>query len=221
MLPVLVTVGIVLLLVFKGWSASKASQKRKEGFEKSAGELSLPFSRTVPFEQVEQLVQFPLMQRGSNKEFTNAIVAETDQLRLVLLDHKYVVGSGKNRATHRQTAAWVASNHLNMPSFNLYPESWYHRIGDLVMKKDIDFDDDPQFSHKFVLTGSDTASIREFFDVKRRQLLLKLNLPNVEAVRHGFIFYRPGRLIDPSELKSLMNEAFSLYQAFAPEQSVE
>lgn len=218
LLPAAVTIIVVLSLVLKAWTGSKAIQRRMEALEKAAQELSLPFSRTVAYEQIEQLVQYPVMQRGSKSEFTNAIVAETEQLRLMLLDYKYVSGSGKNQSTHRLTVAWVSSQQLNLPSFNIYPETWMHRIGDLITKKDIDFDEDPEFSNKFVLTGADQAGVREFLNAKRRQVVMGLNLPNLEVLRHGFVLYYAGKLIDPSELKSLMNQAFSLYQAFAPEQ---
>ena len=216
--PVVVLIVVGAIAVFSQMAASASRRKRTESIQKAAEELALSFSQAVSYEQMEQLVQFPLLQRGANREYTNVVMAETDQLRLMLLDHKYVTGSGKNRSTHRQSVSWVSSSQLNIPSFNLYPETWFHRMGDLLLKRDIDFDEDPIFSHKFVLSGSDQAAIREFFDARRRQALLKINLPNIEAVRHGFVFYRPGKLVDPGELKSLMNEAFSLYQAFAPVQ---
>lgn len=221
LIPILAVVVVIITLVVRVALVSKFDKKRTEGLTKAAADMSLPFSKAVTSEQVDQLTQFPLMQRGSSRESSNAIVAETAELRLMLLDHKYVSGSGKNKSVHRQTVAWVASNRLNMPSFSLCPESWFDRLGDWILRRDIDFDEDPEFSQKFALSGSDQASIREFFSSRRRQALLKINLPYVEAMRHGFIFYRPGMLLDPSELKSLMNDAFVIYQAFAPEQSLE
>lgn len=221
MLPVFIVIVVAALVGLGAWSSSAAQKKRAAELQKTAADLSLHYSPFVSAEQSEQLSQFPLIQRGGGRESTNSIVAETDVLRLMLFDHKYVTGSGKNRSTHRQTVAWVSSPNLNMPSFNLSPETWLHRIGDFIIRQDIDFDDDPEFSNKFVLTGSDKPAIQEFFDAKRRLALQKINMPHIEAVRHGFVFYRPGKQIGTGEFKSLMSEAFSLYQTFTEGQTAE
>ena len=131
LLPMAFVVIFVAIAVLSQVTASASRKKRTDSIQKSAEELALSFSQTASYEQSEQLVQFPLLQRGSNREYTNVVLAETDQLRLMLLDFKYVTGSGKNRSTHRQSVAWVASNQLDLPSFNLYPETWLHRIGDM------------------------------------------------------------------------------------------
>lgn len=105
-----------------------------------------------------------------------------------------------------------------MPEFVLYPETWMNRLGDKLLKEDIDFEDDPEFSQKYVLTGPDKTAVQEFFDARRRKALQEIQqIPTVEGSRNDLLFYRPSTRIAPAELKGLMSEAFSLYQAFASE----
>lgn len=215
-LPVLVTLVAVAFVAIVGWTSGAITRKRSRQFEQAAGELSLLFQAEFPSKYAQELGKYPLFQVGSERRSVNAITADSGDVRLVIFDYHYATGSGKNKTRYKQTVAWVLSRELEMPDFNLSPESWLSRIGDLLTKSDIDFADDAEFSKKFVLTGSDPAAVASFFNPVRRQALLKIKSPRIEAASHAFIFYRPRHRIAPSDVKTLMSEAFLLYQTFRP-----
>lgn len=211
----------IIALVIGGlaWTQLHKDKKRQEVMQKAANDLGLAFHPLQPGDLDGRLAKFRLLQKGSSQRSSNFIVASTDQLNLVLFDYRYSIGSGKNRRTLHQTIAWIASRHLAIPQFYISPESWLSRIGDMFVRQDIDFQQDPQFSKAFVVSGPDADQIRNFLDSKRRQALLQISLPTIECFPGELMFYRPGHLTPPDQLKPLMNEAFQLYQAFASKES--
>jgi hypothetical protein len=211
-LPVIIVVAVLIFAVASVWLADISKKKRMRQVERAAGELSLVYRESLSDEDQLRLSVFPLMQMGGGGLSTNAVIADNDAARLILFDHKYTLGSGKNQSTHRQTVAWMTSDAMNLPQFSLSPESWWHRMGDLLTKQDIDFDEDPEFSNRFLLKGTDSADIRNFFNANRRQALLKINKPSIEAHGRGFIFFRPGQLVPTDQMKEFMNDAFSVFQ---------
>ena len=50
-----------------------------------------------------------------------------------------------------------------VPRFALTREGLLHRVGAALGFQDIDFDEDPEFSKRFVLKGDDEHAIREIF----------------------------------------------------------
>lgn len=197
------------------WLQFHNAKKRQESMQKAAAELGLAYQVVQPGEYDGRLAKFNLLCTGSSRQTSNFIVASTEELDLIVFDYRYSSGSGKNRTIHNQTVAWITSQQLVLPQFYISPESWLSRIGDFFVRQDIDIPQDPEFSKTFVLSGPDADEIREFFNAKRREALLKVSLPTIECFPGELMFYRSGRLIPPDQLKALMNEAFALYQAFA------
>jgi hypothetical protein len=215
-------IAVVFLMVGVGvWANEAARKRRTQQLSQLAGELSLDFQEALNSEQEALLSLFPLFQQGRSPLSSNAIVADNDLVRMLVLDYKYTVGSGKNSSTHKQTVALVSSNQLlHLPEFSLSPESWLDRIGDLLTNQDIDFEGDPEFSKTFVLKGPEQIAIQDFLDSRRRRELLKIKSPTIMTTLGAFILYRHGQLVAPEKLKEFMSEAFSIYQIFTSGQEV-
>ncbi|MBX3423269.1 MAG: hypothetical protein KF752_17055 [Pirellulaceae bacterium] len=220
-LPYVATLAILVTIFVVAWFGNRSNLKRQQQFTQAATDLGLSYFEALSLDQVDSLSTFKLMNYGSSRLSSNVIRADTEQLSLTLFDYHYTSGSGKNRRTVRQTVAWVASPTLKLPEFRLSPEGLLDRLGDLLFKSDIDFQDDPEFSKRFLLTGPDQPAIGQFFDASRRRVLLNINLPTIEARPGAFIFYRPGQQVGPQDLKKLMSEAYCLYQAFGPSHAGE
>ena len=54
-------------------------------------------------------------------------------------DYRYTTGSGKNSHTYRQTVVFFRSPEVDLPQFELKPQSFLHGIGKLFGYQDIDF----------------------------------------------------------------------------------
>jgi hypothetical protein len=203
------------------WLRLRGLKKRQEKMQLVASELGLAYQVVQPGEYDGRLAKYSFLNHGSGRQKSNFIVATTDELSLVVFDYRYSSNSGKNRKMYNQTIAWVTSDQLVMPEFYISPESWLDRVGDFFLRQDIDFQEDPIFSKAFVLSGKNRDQIKQFFNAQRREALLKISLPSIECFPGELLFYRPGQLIAPDQLKSIMNEAFELYQAFATKPASE
>ncbi len=212
--PLVIVVWIAIPLIIVGVlvGAVVAERKRRQALEQAAGELGLAFElRLSDFDQ-GIFNQYQLAQQGRGRAASNAIVADSGDLRLVIFDYKYTTGGGKSQTTHRQSVVLVTSPSLRLPSFSLAPENFFHRFAEMLGFPDIDFDDDPEFSRRFLLKGPDEAAIRTLFDARRRAAFLKLPPVHVEGSGAGFIVYHPRKRRQVAQLRSLMEDGFAMFR---------
>lgn len=215
LLPFLAAIVVIGLILLFAWRASKQAKKRQESLQSMATELGLRYQMTLPGEFDGRISKYELTQTGRDRRSYNFIVASTDELTLSIFDQQYTTGSGKHKHVIRQTVAWIIGKRLNVPPCTLAPESWMSRLADFFLRKDIDFPEDAEFSKAFVLSGKDPEPIRQYFDLQRRQALMKIKLPTIEFFPGELMFFRPGQIVQPAKLKELMDEAFQIYQAFS------
>ncbi|MCA9127364.1 MAG: hypothetical protein KDB22_09765 [Planctomycetales bacterium] len=205
--------GVIVLAVVGGIAyASYAERKRREAVQRLASDMGLTFLPTLAPEDQNAFQQFNLASRGRAQKTSNAIVADSGELRMVLFDFQYTTGSGKNQSTRRQNVVLASSSSLSLPVFAISPESFFHRISSFFGHNDIDFNDDPDFSQHFLLHGPHEAEVREFFTFERRQAFLEHRTLHVEGAGRHFIFYHPGKRRKPEEIKSLLAEAYDIYR---------
>lgn len=190
--------------------AKVADKKRTDQVRQLAGDMGLAHRDQLEGEDQSAFSLMPLANRGRHRRTSNVIVADSGELRMVIFDYRFTTGGGKNKTTHRQTVVLAQSNDLQVPQFSLSPESFFHRIADFFGMKDIDFEEDKVFSEKFLLHGSEEASVRDFFSESRRRKLMDYVDACIEADGQHFIFYRRRKRLDTEELKGLMAQAFAI-----------
>lgn len=204
---------IALGLITFGYSYL-AEKKRRDAMAELARGLGLVSSQTLdPADQL-QFERFQLASQGnrSGRRASNVIVADSGDLRMVLFDYQYKTSSGKNSHTHRQSVAMVASRSLKAPEFALSPERFFHRILSVFGANDIDFDEDPQFSNRFLLQGPDESRIRNFFDATRRSRFADHADIHLQCCGDCFLYYRPSKRWDVSGVKLAMEKALQISQ---------
>jgi hypothetical protein len=82
---------------------------------------------------------------------------------LSFFDYSYTTGSGRNRSVHVFTVALAEYGAARVPAFDLKPESFLHKIGELLGYRDIDIESAPRFSAAYRLTGPSEPEVRAFF----------------------------------------------------------
>lgn len=209
--PVLIGSGLVWAMV--------AEQKRKKAMEQAASELGLAFSEKLSDEDQGLFNNFAIAQTGHSQGASNAITADSGELRMVLFDHVYTTGSGKNKSTHRQSVVMCSSPLLQLPQFSIAPESFFHRIADFLGYKDIDFDEDEAFSQQFLLKGPDEAAVRALFNAQRRGAFMKFTDVTIEGLGHTFIFYQARKRRGVEQLRELMEAGFGVFAVLSNPQA--
>lgn len=156
-----------------------------------------------------------VMNIGRRHQARNILRREVPPLDVVLFDYRYTVGSGKHSNTIDQTIAVFRSNRLRNPPFVIKPEGFFSRVGALIGVQDIDFEDSPEFSRKYVLQGPDEEAIRAFLTPARRDLITTFDRLCMQAHTGCFYFWFDRKRTRPAELQAFFEKAFTVYSAFA------
>jgi hypothetical protein len=108
----------------------------------------------------------------------------------------------------------MESASLELPSFTMRPEHVFDRLGSALGFQDIDFADHSQFSKMYVLKGQDETAIREFFD--QQMLDFFAGRPGIcfECMPGMFIYFRARRRQKVDEMRTYLEEGYTVYQAF-------
>ena len=213
---ILVTIVGLIVAAAIGYSIWM-DKKRREGIQQLAGQLGIEYREELAPGDRDVFAKFALASLGHNRVISNILVADSGEIRMVIFDYRYTIGSGKNKSTPKQTVVMAQSGQLSMPAFQLMPEGLFQKIAGLFGFPDINVAEDPSFSKAFKLTGPNVDQIRTFFNSERRKELLSQRQVTLEGNRDHFIFYQSRRLWSIEKLKELMGQAFSLYAVLRSE----
>ena len=142
----------------------KKEKDRTQQLQLLASQLGWNFAAAAPLSVIDRFYQFALFNQGDNKEIRNFMSGEASGAKAAVFDYAYVVGSGKNRQTHRLSVLYLEPADLNLPYFSLRPETFLYSIISALGYQDIDFAQRPEFSNQYILRGQDEPAIRRAFN---------------------------------------------------------
>ncbi len=210
----LIIAGAVVLVAIGALTNLFREKKRREALQRVADGLGLSFYQDGDPDLVRQLSDLPLFSNGRKKRTTNMIHGETDDVVMGVFDYRYTTGSGKNSHTYRQTVAFFRSNDLDLPTFEMRPQKFFHGIGKMFGYQDIDFETHPTFSKAFLLRGPNEEGVRATFGSELLTAMEQNQGVCVEGRGHDLIFYRRTKLAGPDQFKGLMSEGFEVLSLF-------
>jgi hypothetical protein len=221
--PLLIAVAIAAVVAILGIAAAfgyRAEKRRTEQLGQLADAMGFDFEAVADGSLVAAMDGLPLFGKGHSKKARNVLYKRVRGSDVVFLDYQYTIGSGKNRRTVKQTAA-VFSQHArsDLPSFEMRPEGFFHKIGTYFGYQDIDFETHEKFSRDYLLRGPDEAAIRaaftphvlDFFESEHVRWC-------VEAGSNRIAIYRDRRL-SPSETQQFLSDATRVFLVFVPNPS--
>lgn len=225
---------VAILLIGLSLLDTAAYRRRCEAVAAAAEELNLQFSAAEPPDNFSHFPPLPLFERGRNRsayDFAGGVVGDTD---VCLFDYDYQTGGGHGGAsTHRRTVVWLRVPELNLPAFSLHPADavlrFLHRFG---TRRDIDFDEFPEFSRRYELTAQQENAVRDLFASQAIDILMQLPARYVvEAAADDVIVYHrdddPGVYWDgiedwfhwtrPQALQGFLTDAMRILDCFRRE----
>lgn len=152
-------IGIVVLAFY-------LEARRRKALEALAASMGLAFSKDGPDQGELERTGVEVFRLGHSRKASNLIETQNSSGRLRFFDYKYVTGSGKHSQTHSFTVALISCR-CQVPFFDLKPESFIYKLGEMIGFKDIDLPAFPVFSDKYRLTGPDETSVHMFFTPSR------------------------------------------------------
>lgn len=199
-------IGLVIWLVI--WSI-RQEKKRRETLRVFAEGNGFEFLEKAADPQALGLPMIGLFKAGHSRHTSNILSGAFEGSAVRVFDYRYTTGSGKNSSTHHQTVVAVETGGALLPSFTLARENFFHKIGQAFGYQDIDFDDFPEFSKKYLLRGEDEEAIRDLFDVRIIDAYENGLACNVE-LRDGWLFvYQAGRRMKPEQFQPRIESAFA------------
>ncbi|WP_109832387.1 SulP family inorganic anion transporter [Reichenbachiella versicolor] len=115
--------------------------------------------KTISFEDFEG---FSFSNSSKIVYAQNIISGEYEGERIIYSEIIYDKTLDTKSADSRLSALLIQSE-KNLPVFTVEKEDFFDKVTDLAYQQDIDFDEYPVFSNKFVLKGPNEEEIRDFF----------------------------------------------------------
>lgn len=213
LVPVAVVSGVIGILGAIFGISFHLDKKRRQQWLEVAAALGFESLNNYPDELDGIVGSSLLMTTGRQRAWTNIFKRQVDSLGVFVCDYRYTIGTGKNTTTWQQTVILFRSPSINAPRFEIKPEGWLNKVGGLIGFQDIDFVESPEFSKKYVLTGSDESAIREFLRPDILQLLVGFQKLCLEVRPGSLMFWFDRKRISPQEFNVAFEQAFSVYTA--------
>lgn len=169
-MALLIGLGFFAIIMFVAYMQSVMDKKRREAIRSYCRQHGLSYSDTA--NKIPAIARsFSLLsEKGHTNSWRSEMAGKREDYSFTIFEHYYVTGYGKSRHTYINTICVISKNEVNMPQFFVRDENFIlDGLGKLFGGQDINFEEDPVFSKKFVLQGMSEPSIRQFFDRRVRK----------------------------------------------------
>ncbi len=202
---------MLVIIAYAYWS----EKKRKEELKTAACRMGFSFSPQKDHHLPSATGNMNIFTTGHSQEAYNIMRGEISRIPWTVFDYNYTTGIGKHSHTYTQTIASTQLNDISLPKFTIGPESFFHKLGDLIGYKDIDFNTHPQFSKKYLLKGPDETAIRKLFtqDILHH-FEKRAGTATLETDKNTLIVYTSGRKVNPKDLRTFLTSASEVVNLF-------
>lgn len=206
-----IVAGVVSLIAGVIGIAIWIEQRRTTQIRESAVELGFDVLESLPTDMDGYRSRFTLFNSGRSRKVSNVLRRHVEGLQVLLYDYSYITGGGKHSHTHHQTVAMFSSQELNLPEFRLSPEGWLSKLTQIFGSQDIDFEESPEFSKKFILAGANEPAIRDFFDADRRTSLSVFDALCLETCSDCAVIWFQNHRIRATGVREFFEKTFEVY----------
>lgn len=205
-LPYIVILAVIICIISLVLYLIMSEKKRRQELERVSREIGFTFSPSAHI----QLPGLKLFSTGHSKSKKNLLTTTSGGVQWSIFDYRFSMG----RDTQEQTVA-MAQLDRDLPEFSLSLEHFYHKIGDAIGLKDIDFEYYPEFSQKYRLTGKDENAVRQLFTPIVISTITSQELrEHVEAKGNSIIMYTPRKRVKPEDLYGFFQKACIIVELF-------
>ncbi|MBN2125060.1 MAG: hypothetical protein JW821_12250 [Deltaproteobacteria bacterium] len=199
------------------------SRRRAKGLREAAAMLGFSYAPRGDGSVERDFGRIPLFQQGTRRTESNVIRQVMAGSTITILDLEWERNEGDGGSeTSSQTVACFQSQDLDLPFFVCRPEGALDRVlGERVHSllggyRDIDFEDRPGFSRKYLLYGKDESAVRALFAAPGLiDFLLELEGVTLEGNGDGVVVYRERRIVPPQDIPAFRDEAHRLFSFIA------
>ncbi|HMF58622.1 MAG TPA: hypothetical protein VK619_19915 [Pyrinomonadaceae bacterium] len=214
LIPILIFAVIIIFVVLVGLYMKKKAKERMLAMQLAAQQMNWGFLPNAAMNAIPYLEQFQLFGRGHSKKILNMIYGQMNDARVSLFDYVFTVGYGRNQQTFYQSVVYFESPRLALPSFTLSPEGLFTKLATAFGYQDIDFEQYPTFSKKYLLRGPDEQAIRQAFNNQIIAYYESNQGLHTDGGGNQIFFYRQNYRVPPTEVRSFVDWGMGLYNLF-------
>ena len=214
-LPVVIIGVTVAGLAGAGYAAWVADKKRNAAFQTVASTMGFSYEEKVDAESLAPLVgDLPLFGRGHSRKAKRLLKGRLADRDAAIFDYRYTTGGGKNSQTHRQTVVVFPSGAAKLPDFEMSPENPLHAVAEFFGAQDINFEQSPEFSKRYLLKGSDETAVRRLFTIDALGFFGAVPGWSVASRSGRLSVCRAGKSVAPAEVPAFAAEALRIAGLF-------
>ncbi|HAF95127.1 MAG: hypothetical protein A2X34_03690 [Elusimicrobia bacterium GWC2_51_8] len=201
--PFLACVAIAALLV----GVFYLPYLRRKALSELAASMGLLFTKNGPESYYLEQTRLGIFNMGRARNASNLIEIRGSGPDMSFFDYRYTTGGGKNSHTHNFTLALFDLKTPKAPTFELKPENFIYKIGELIGFKDIDIQSSQLFSDKYRLTGPNEIEILSFFSPGTVAYFEQHLGWQAQGAGRYLLVFKGEKLIKPAYYQSFMEEA--------------
>jgi hypothetical protein len=181
-----------------------------------AQKLGLQFDVNDEYGLIAMMKDFELFKKGYGKRITNIMSVKRDieQADIRVFDYKFVVGAGNSTRTVMQTVFYVHSKELNLPQLLIYPERFYHRVGEWMDMQDIDFEMFPIFSKQYLVQGPEEDLVRNALNEEVLNYFTHEKNWYLEGINYLLVFYKRSKRIPADQIEDFYEKGMKVFEMF-------
>lgn len=217
--PFLLILGVLIVLLMVAVFAFGLHEKKKrtQAVEQIAMDMGGSFQESdPPFLESIKGSGLHLFQRGHSRSARNLLRVPHRDTLMTAFDYRFITGHGKHRHRHHQTAVLFSWERGGLPLFVLRPQNLLDNIAAGLGMQDINFEENPAFSHRYHLSGSDEEAIRRVFGGAALEYCAERERLVVESCGDRLLIYRYRHLVKPDEMHEFIEEARWLFDLLRP-----
>lgn len=187
---------------------------RQRDLQRIAFDLGLDYQYEEAYGPLPRLRDFRLFRRGGRKRIRHVLRQQDPLLEsdLRIFDYRYVISTGNSARRVEQTVFFLESRRLGLPECWLRPETFFHKVGELLGFGDIDFEEYPRFSGQYRLTGDDEEFIRHHFNDDLLHFFSVEKGWTMEGVGYYLLLYKKGKVLPPDRIRELYTRGQEVYR---------
>jgi hypothetical protein len=185
------------------------SRLRRKALAELAASMGLLFTEKGPESYYLEQTGLGIFNMGHSRKASNLmeIRGSGSAPDMSFFDYRYITGGGKSSHTHNFTLALFDLKTPKAPAFELKPESFIYKIGELIGFKDIDIPSSPLFSDKYRLTGPNEIEVLAFFSPGTVVYFEQHLGWQTQGAGRYLLVFKGGRRIKTDAYRSFMEDA--------------
>ena len=215
----ILVIGVIILLsLLISMIKGKIDEKRLHAISDYCSKKGYQFSENRTKIPINSQALSVMSERKSGSEWGAEICGKSNGFDFYIFEHHYLIGGGRSKEQTTDTICILTKYELDFPQFYIRDE---HFFSDDLKKifggQDINFEDDPVFSKKFILQGKSEPSIRRFFNRKIREVFVNNHINGYvyEGFRDCFAVVKKGKQ-DMDGIVDLLSDAINIFKQFEP-----